>query len=56
VVSIPSLQSETLELSLNEEMPEKPPIWMFNGSSKMNWKKAEIWKSTTTISEHSLIA
>jgi hypothetical protein len=31
-------------LSLNEELPEKLLIWMLNGSSKMNWKRAEIWK------------
>jgi hypothetical protein len=44
LVSIPSLHTETPELSLNEELPEKPPIWMLNGSSEMNWKRAEIWK------------
>jgi hypothetical protein len=44
MVSFPSLHTETLELSLNEELPKKPPIWMLNGSSEMNWKRAEIWK------------
>jgi hypothetical protein len=44
MVSIPSLHSETPELSLNEELPEKPSIRMMNGSSEMNWKRAEIWK------------
>jgi hypothetical protein len=42
LVSIPSLHIETHVLSLNEELPEKPSIWMLNGSSEMNWKKAEI--------------
>jgi hypothetical protein len=44
LVSFPSLHTETPELSLNEELPEKLPIWMLNCSSKMNWKRAEIWK------------
>jgi hypothetical protein len=44
LVSFPSLHTETPELSLNEELPEKPPIWMLNGSSEMNWKRDEIWK------------
>jgi hypothetical protein len=45
LVSFPSIHNETLELmSLNEELPEKPPIWMLNGSSEMNSKRAKIWK------------
>jgi hypothetical protein len=43
-------------LSLNEELPEKLLIWMLNGSSKMNWKRAEIWKWIVAIFEHSQIA
>jgi hypothetical protein len=44
LVSFPSLHSETPELSLNEELPKKPPIWMLNGSFEMNWKRDNIWK------------
>jgi hypothetical protein len=44
LVSIPCFHTETPELSLNEELPEKPSIWMLNGSSEMNWKRDEIWK------------
>jgi hypothetical protein len=28
-----------LNLSFNEDMPEKPPIWMLNGSSEMNFER-----------------
>jgi hypothetical protein len=44
LVSFPSLHIETPELSLNEELNKKMSIWMLNGSSEMNQKRAEIWK------------
>jgi hypothetical protein len=44
MVSFPSLHTESPELSLNEELLEKLPIWMLKGSSEMNWKRDEIWK------------
>jgi hypothetical protein len=55
LVSFPSIHTETPELSLNEELPEKSSICMMNGSSEMNWKRDEIWKRTTEISGHSVI-
>jgi hypothetical protein len=44
LLSIPNLHTKTHELSLNEEILEKPPIWMLSGSYEMNWKRYEIWK------------
>jgi hypothetical protein len=44
MVLIPSLHSETHELSLDEELLKKPPKWMLNCLSEMNWKRHEIWK------------
>jgi hypothetical protein len=32
LVTFPSLHIETPKLSLNEESPEKPSIWILNGS------------------------